>query len=76
MPPKTAHPAASPWWTPDVHADRRGFLMARGRIQAALRGFFAERDFVELLAHHGLAATRVHPNFGHNQARMTFSAKR
>jgi lysyl-tRNA synthetase class 2 len=48
LPPKTAHPAASPWWTPDVHADRRGFLMARGRIQAALRGFFVERDFVEV----------------------------
>jgi len=48
LPPKTAHPAASPWWTPDVHADRRGFLLARGRIQTALRGFFAERDFVEV----------------------------
>ncbi len=48
MTPKAAHPAASPWWTPDVHADRRGFLMARGRIQAALRGYFAERDFVEV----------------------------
>ena len=41
-------PAASPWWTPDVHADRRGFLIGRNRIQAALRGFFAERDFVEV----------------------------
>ena len=28
---------ASPWWTPDVHADRRPFLLARGRIGAALR---------------------------------------
>jgi lysyl-tRNA synthetase class 2 len=41
-------PAASPWWTPDVHADRRGFLIGRNRIQAALRGFFADRDFVEV----------------------------
>lgn len=41
-------PAASPWWTPDVHADRRGFLIGRNRIQAALRGFFAARDFVEV----------------------------
>ncbi|MBB3976557.1 lysyl-tRNA synthetase class 2 [Rhizobium azooxidifex] len=41
-------PAPSPWWTPDVHADRRPFLIARNRIQAALRGYFAERDFVEV----------------------------
>ncbi|MCV9962139.1 EF-P lysine aminoacylase EpmA [Pararhizobium sp. BT-229] len=41
-------PAASPWWTPDVHADRRGFLIGRNRIQAALRGFFARRDFIEV----------------------------
>ncbi|WP_275787295.1 EF-P lysine aminoacylase EpmA [Pararhizobium gei] len=40
--------AASPWWTPDVHADRRGFLLARNRIQAALRGFFATREFIEV----------------------------
>ncbi|MCF3640469.1 EF-P lysine aminoacylase GenX [Rhizobium sp. TRM95111] len=38
----------SPWWTPDVHADRRPFLVARNRIQAALRAYFAERDFVEV----------------------------
>ncbi|HVK89828.1 MAG TPA: amino acid--tRNA ligase-related protein, partial [Mycoplana sp.] len=41
-------PAPSPWWTPDVHADRRPFLIARNRIQAALRVYFAERDFVEV----------------------------
>jgi lysyl-tRNA synthetase class 2 len=41
---------ASPWWTPHVHADRRPFLLARGRILAALRGFFAARDFVEVEA--------------------------
>lgn len=40
--------AASPWWTPDVHADRRGFLIARNRIQSALRGFFEARDFIEV----------------------------
>ncbi|WP_075290524.1 EF-P lysine aminoacylase EpmA [Pararhizobium arenae] len=39
---------ASPWWTPDVHADRRGFLLGRNKILAALRGFFAERAFVEV----------------------------
>ncbi len=40
--------APSPWWTPHVHADRRPFLMGRNRIQAALRSFFAARDFVEV----------------------------
>ena len=39
---------ASPWWTPDVHADRRPFLLARGRIGAALRGYFGRQDFVEV----------------------------
>ncbi|MCK0195669.1 EF-P lysine aminoacylase EpmA [Ancylobacter sp. 6x-1] len=38
---------ASPWWARDVHADRRAFLMARQRITAGVRGFFAARDFVE-----------------------------
>lgn len=41
-------PAPSPWWTPHVHADRRPFLLARNRIKAALLGFFAARDFVEV----------------------------
>jgi lysyl-tRNA synthetase class 2 len=40
--------APSPWWMPDVHADRRPFLMTRNRIAAATRAFFAERDFVEV----------------------------
>lgn len=40
--------AASPWWSPARHADRRPFLLARQRLQAALRGFFADRDFVEV----------------------------
>jgi elongation factor P--(R)-beta-lysine ligase len=38
----------SPWWAPHVHADRRPFLAARGRIGARLRRFFAEHDFVEV----------------------------
>lgn len=39
---------ASPWWTPHVHADRRPFLMARGRIKAAVAAYFGDRDFVEV----------------------------
>jgi SAM-dependent methyltransferase len=40
-------------------------------------GFFthAEADFLARLARHGYLAQRVRPNFGHNQARMTFSAR-
>ncbi|KAF1854611.1 hypothetical protein Lal_00013133 [Lupinus albus] len=40
--------ALSPWWTPDVHADRRPFLIGRNSIQAAFRLFFARRDFIEV----------------------------
>ena len=36
----------SPFWT--LHAERRSFLLGRARIAAALRRFFAERDFVEV----------------------------
>lgn len=39
---------ASPWWTPDVHADRRPLLMARNAIAAAMRNWFGERDFIEV----------------------------
>jgi elongation factor P--(R)-beta-lysine ligase len=39
---------ASPWWMPDVHADRQPFLKARGRILAALREYLAEQDFTEV----------------------------
>lgn len=38
----------SPWWTPDVHRDRRPFLLGRNAIQAAFRGFFAAHDFIEV----------------------------
>ncbi|RAZ90560.1 EF-P lysine aminoacylase GenX [Mesorhizobium hawassense] len=40
--------AASPWWTPHIHADRRPRLMARNAIAAALRGWFSTRDFIEV----------------------------
>jgi lysyl-tRNA synthetase class 2 len=38
----------SAWWTPDVHLDRRPFLLGRNAIQSAMRGFFAARDFLEV----------------------------
>src|SRR6202011_133289 len=40
--------APSPWWSPHVHADRRPFLAARGRITAAARDFFRSRAFTEV----------------------------
>lgn len=70
-------------------AARGGFLMPAlaGLVRTALSDYgkirkslgfsmYAERELVDLLAAHGFAAERVHPNFGHNQARMTFSARR
>ena len=42
------HSTSSPWWRPDVHAARRPFLEARGRIRAAVRGWFEQRGFVEV----------------------------
>jgi lysyl-tRNA synthetase class 2 len=41
-------PGSSPFWASHVHADRRPFLLARGKIVAALRGGFAVSDFVEV----------------------------
>lgn len=41
---------APPFWRPDIHADRRPALMARGRIKAALRRWFEARDFIEVEA--------------------------
>jgi len=40
--------SAPPWWRPDVHAGRRPFLLARNRITAAFRQWFAVGDFVEV----------------------------
>lgn len=39
---------SSPWWTPDRHADRRPFLLARNRITSAIRAWFEARDFVQV----------------------------
>jgi len=41
-------PRASPFWRPGAHAARRPYLVARGRIAAALRAWFAARDFIEV----------------------------
>lgn len=41
-------PLPSPWWHPNRHADRRPFLLGRGRITAALRRFFDAEGFVEV----------------------------
>jgi elongation factor P--(R)-beta-lysine ligase len=47
----------SPWWAPQVHADRRPRLLARNRIKTGLRRFFEDRDFVEVES----AALQVSP---------------
>ena len=55
---------ASPWWTPHVHADRRPRLLLRNRISAAIRGWLAERDFIEVET----AALQVSPG---NEAHLS-----
>jgi elongation factor P--(R)-beta-lysine ligase len=62
------------WWEPQNHADRRPLLVARGRIKAALRGWFEARGFTEvecgaLVASpgnethlHAFATTRIGPD--------------
>ena len=46
MPDNSPETRPSPWWTPSLHADRRPILLARNRIEAAIRGYFANEDFV------------------------------
>jgi lysyl-tRNA synthetase class 2 len=48
MPPSQSQPLppVSPWWTPSIHADRRPVLLARNRIETAVREYFAAADFV------------------------------
>jgi elongation factor P--(R)-beta-lysine ligase len=36
------------WWLPDRFAAQRGRLECRERIRGAVRGFFADRDYVEV----------------------------
>jgi lysyl-tRNA synthetase class 2 len=40
------HSGASPWWTPSLYQDRRPLLLARSRIEAQVRSYLAERDFL------------------------------
>jgi lysyl-tRNA synthetase class 2 len=40
--------STSPWWNRDRHQDRRGFLMLRGRIKAAIRTALESEGFVEV----------------------------
>ena len=39
-----------PWWDAQNHADRRALLLKRGRIKAALRGWFEAAGFTEIEA--------------------------
>src|SRR5260221_7351786 len=39
--------ARSPWWTSEVFAYRRPFLLARGRVLSAFREWFRRRGFLE-----------------------------
>ncbi len=41
-------PKDMPWFHPSRHQDRRGFLLARNRIIAEIRTWFAARDFLEV----------------------------
>ncbi|QCI64229.1 EF-P lysine aminoacylase EpmA [Phreatobacter stygius] len=41
---------ASPWWAKDRHADRRPFLVQRGRIKQRLRSWFEAEGFTEVEA--------------------------
>ena len=38
----------SQWWLPERHADKRVFLMSRGRIRSQVRAYFDDRDFIEV----------------------------
>jgi elongation factor P--(R)-beta-lysine ligase len=41
-------PPSSAWWSPSRHADRRPLLLARNRIQSALRDRLREEGFTEV----------------------------
>ena len=43
-----SEPSDTTWWSPVRHADRRPVLLARNRIQAAIRSWLTEEDFIEV----------------------------
>ncbi len=43
-----SHDLQGQWWRPEAHADRRPFLMQRGRIRDALRRYFVDDGFTEV----------------------------
>ncbi|MDP3961078.1 MAG: EF-P lysine aminoacylase EpmA [Pseudorhodobacter sp.] len=45
-PHQTSHPA--PWWSAAAHTKRRPLLLARNRIQTAIRGWLAAQGFTEV----------------------------
>ncbi len=40
--------SSPPWWQPERHAGRRPLLLARNRVTAAIREWFAEQGFTEV----------------------------
>ncbi len=40
-------PDALPWWSPEAHARKRGYLAARGAIKARFRAWFGDEGFTE-----------------------------
>jgi lysyl-tRNA synthetase class 2 len=52
-------PQEKPWFHPSRHEDRRGFLLARNRILAATRAWFAARNFLEV----DVPALQVSPGY-------------
>jgi lysyl-tRNA synthetase class 2 len=46
LPDAPQSPAVSPWWSPARHADRRPALLARNRLDTAIRGYFGDEGFV------------------------------
>ncbi|MBS0241534.1 MAG: EF-P lysine aminoacylase GenX, partial [Proteobacteria bacterium] len=59
----------TPFWHPSRHADRRGRLIARGRIKAAFRAYFEAHGFIEIET----AALQVSPG---NEAHLHAFATR
>ncbi|WP_134681528.1 EF-P lysine aminoacylase EpmA [Paracoccus ravus] len=41
-------PQTSPWWDRERHAGRRPLLLARNRMQAAIRDWLGAQDFIEV----------------------------